>query len=272
MFAWALFGLLLLMTWQQWQEDYGPQPPAQAASADIDVDAMPGSIPGEPDALPADELDALPELGAPSNGTPADTDVTPQLDALPAADRTLITVKTDVLNIKIDPQGGDIVSATLPTYPVDKDTPDVLVELLSDQPSDFAVFRSGLATRDSKNGPNHRAMFAAAQTEYELTDGATTLEVPLVWQGADGVVVTKRYTFEAGQYGITLDLDIENRSEAAWDAAPYARIVHVAEVPKRSLFDVDSYSFAGPVTFDGGEYDKHTIKDLGKSSYSASGV
>ncbi|MEL6301775.1 MAG: membrane protein insertase YidC [Pseudomonadota bacterium] len=272
LFAWALFGLLLLMTWQQWQEDYGPQPPAQAASADIDVDAMPGSIPGEPDALPADELDALPELGAPSNGAPADTDVTPQLDALPAADRTLITVKTDVLNIKIDPQGGDIVSATLPTYPVDKDTPDVLVELLSDQPSDFAVFRSGLATRDSKNGPNHRAMFAAAQTEYELTDGATTLEVPLVWQGAYGVVVTKRYTFEAGQYGITLDLDIENRSEAAWDAAPYARIVHVAEVPKRSLFDVDSYSFAGPVTFDGGEYDKHTIKDLGKSSYSASGV
>lgn len=262
LFAWALFGLLLLMTWQQWQKDYGPQPVAAVTET---VDTTP------PQEAMVDALDVPPEVPA-ATDTSTDTDATPALVPTPDTDRPLIRVTTDVLEIEIDPNGGDIVAATLPKYPVDKDSPDVKISLMSQNPADFAVFRSGLTTRNKSDEPNHQATFLAASESYALADGQDELIVPLQWQGANGVTVTKRYTFRRGRYNIDLALDVDNQSPDAWDAAPYARIVHIAEAPDRSMFDVESYSFNGPVTWDGSEYDKHSLKDLGKGAFQQANV
>ena len=266
LFAWALFGLMLLMTWQQWQEDYGPQPPT-ATLTPADTEAAPDLAP------PADPTMAVPDLADTPAVEPGTETDTPVLNVAPAPAQPLISVRTDVLELSIDPVGGDIVAAALPRYPVDKDSPDVTVSLLSRAPADFAAFRTGLTTRNKNDEPNHHAAFRAEQTEYTLASGEDTLVVPLVWQGADGVTVTKQYTLRRGRYGIDLQFIARNDGEAAWDAAPYARIVHIAEPPQRSMFDVESYSFNGPVTFDGERYDKHSLGDLedGAVSVEASG-
>ncbi|MEL6869661.1 MAG: membrane protein insertase YidC [Pseudomonadota bacterium] len=267
LFAWALFGLLALMTYQAWQADYGPQPVVQtqaAVAAEPQNDTPVLTAPG--DSLPAldtvDIADTPPAL--------ADDAAQPAL-AAPVV-QPMISVRTDVLDVQINPVGGDIVSASLPRYPVDKDRPDELITLLSSDLTEFAVFRSGLTTRDKENEPNHRAVFEAAQTSYVLADGQDSLIVPLTWRNAAGVTVTKTYEFTRGQYAVPLSIDVDNQSADAWLAAPYARIVHHSESPKRSMFNVESYSFKGPVVFDGEKYEKHSIGDLEDAQVQLDGV
>ncbi|MEM8548250.1 MAG: membrane protein insertase YidC [Pseudomonadota bacterium] len=256
LFTWALFGLLLMMTWQAWQADYGPQPPNESPAV---VAADPAAAP-----LPGDSLPALDDVPAAQT---ADTSVgvTPDLE-LPVDTSAYITVTTDVLEVQLDPQGGDIVSARLLRYPVSKDDADTVIRLLSPERAELAVFRTGITTRDKDNEPNHRARFASAQTRYTLTDGRDAIAVPLTWQGTDGVTVTKTYTFRRGGYAVDLEFTVDNQSSEEWVGAPYARIVHHSEAPERSMFDVESYSFKGPVVWDGERYKKYSLKDLADGS------
>ncbi|MEL7311607.1 MAG: membrane protein insertase YidC [Pseudomonadota bacterium] len=265
LFAWALFGLLMLMTWQQWQQDYAPRPAPTAETTPVNAEDTTTTSPLDlPPPVPTETgaADATPDAGL----------ATPQVAALDNENRQLITVATDVLELQIDLVGGDIVSAKLPACPIDKDSPDVPVALLSTDPVDFAVFRTGLTTRNKQDEPNHQARFATGADQFELSGSDDTLRVPLTWTGAGGIQVTKTFVFRRGAYAVEVLYEINNGSGEAWDAAPYARIVHIAKAPDRSLFDVESYSFNGPVTFDGNEYEKHSIKDLGKSSFMAEEV
>ena len=255
LFAWALFGLMLLLTWQAWQADYAPQPPpaqpAAVSDGSADIDDL--------ETLPPPPGDDVPALDEPAAAIPVAEDLTP------AASTRLIEVVTDVLVLRIDANGGDIVYAELPEYPVDKDRPDDHVVLLSPSRDDFGIFRTGLTSRDRDNAPSHRARFDSRRDRYELAAGDETLVVPLTWRNESGLVVTKTYTLRRGRYDIDLTFEVDNGSAAPWTAAPYARIVHLAEPPDRSMFNVESYSFKGPVVFDGDTYDKHAPDDLGKS-------
>ncbi len=264
LFAWALLGLMLLMTWQAWQADYAPAPSAVTPSAAVADDGTPVALTPPGDDLPmlddpaATSSEAVPAIGGDvvSDAPPAD----------------LVRVKTDVLIVDINPIGGDIVFATLPRYPVAKDRPDDYVTLLDSTPSDYAVFRTGLTTRDKTREPNHRATFTAQATEFTMQPGQDTLVVPLQWTDGNGLTVTKQYTFERGRYDIDLNLRVNNASGADWTAASYARIVHMTESPDRSMFDVESYSFKGPVVFDGEKYDKYSIGDLRDDAVNIEGV
>ncbi|MEL6448476.1 MAG: membrane protein insertase YidC [Pseudomonadota bacterium] len=247
LFAWALFGLMLLMTWQAWQADYAT--PAAAPVADtsaLDIPELEAPVPG----------DDIPMLESTPDAVPV---VEPDVE-ITSSQR--IEVVTDVLRVQIDTAGGDIVFAELPAYPVDKDRPDDFVVLLSPNPDNYGVFRTGLAGRDKDDAPNHRATFTAARDRYELADGSDRLVVPLSWRNAAGLEVVKEYVFERGRYDVDLTFRVENGSAEAWAAAPYARIVHEAVAPDRSMFDVESYSFQGPVVYDGDKYEKHAPGDL----------
>ncbi|MEO0364068.1 MAG: membrane protein insertase YidC [Pseudomonadota bacterium] len=265
LFAWALFGLLILMTWQQWQEDYAPRLPTESSADAVDTTQQPVVSPLD---LPPD----VPEVSQTEESTATPALATPDVADLATDNRQLLSVSTDVLNLQIDLAGGDIVSAKLPAYPVDKDSPDVPVALMSMDPREFAAFRLGLTTRNKQDEPNHQASFRSTANQYELQPGDDALRVPLTWTGAGGIEITKTFVLQRGSYAIDVVYEIQNKSDIAWDAAPYARIVHVAKAPERSLFDVESYSFDGPATFDGNEYEKHSLKDLGKSAYLVEGV
>ncbi|MEO1596654.1 MAG: membrane protein insertase YidC [Pseudomonadota bacterium] len=247
LFAWALFGLMLLMTWQAWQADYAtPQSAPVADTSALEIPELEAPIPG----------DDVPALETTPDAVPI---VEPTPDATPSQ---RIEVITDVLRVQIDTTGGDIVFAELSAYPVDKDRPDDFVVLLSPDPDNYGVFRTGLAGRDKDDAPNHRATFSAARDRYELADGSDTLVVPLTWRNAAGLAVVKEFVFERGRYDVDLTFRVENGGAEAWVAAPYARIVREAVAPDRSMFDVESYSFQGPVVYDGDKYKKHSPGDL----------
>ncbi|UCG73765.1 MAG: membrane protein insertase YidC [Chromatiales bacterium] len=248
LFLWVGLGILLWITVTTWQRDYAPAP-ATTVTAPAPTDAAPAPTP------PAD-LPQLPEM------QPAPDDAAPAVPAVaaPAKGRT-VKVRTDVLEAEIDLTGGDLRGAWLLAYPKAKDRPDEPVQLLSRDPATLSIFRTGV--RDAAGGPEatHVSPFNAAQTEYQLEDGADELEVPLRFSEG-GITVDKIYRFRRGRYDVAMEQRVTNASADVFGAVPYLQIQRKHVPPDRSMFDVDSYSFTGPVVYDGDSYEKIDVDDL----------
>ncbi|MFK2893030.1 membrane protein insertase YidC [Dyella flagellata] len=225
-----LFALLAVayLLFQQWEQDYGPHPPASAA-------ATTQSSSGEPGAAPVI-----------ANGNAS------------AGTAQLITVSTDVLRLTIDTRGGSIVRSELLQYPVTprtkKDPNPAPIRLLDDGSTDYFTAQSGLVSADGA-APDHRAIFQAAQTSYELTAGQDALNVDLSWADASGMKVTKRYTLHRGSYAIELDQQIDNGSGKTWDGQAYRQLQR-ADRPAavysnflQRISDQSRYGFFGAVWY-----------------------
>lgn len=249
LFLWLGLAIILWITWRTWVEDYGPQQQPQTTVTEQIADA-PVRAPEDPD-LPALSDTDLPAL---TPGMPADQDA-PNLGPV-------VRVVTDVLDIDIALLGGDLVRAELPRYPLRKDQPDVPIRLLSAEPERRFVFQTGLRRLGDGPEPNHLARFDADRSEYRLTPGQNELQVILRWQNGEGIRAYKIYTFRRGQYRVDLEQRLVNESDAAWAGAPYLQIQRRHLPPSRSLFSVESYSFSGPVLFNGRSYDKLSVSDL----------
>jgi len=216
-----------------------------------------------PDALPvAEDLPALPEVASQQQHG----EVTASADAIDNSGQTpvsrIIRVRTDVQDLQINLVGGDIQSAALPKYPVHKDEPDNPVRLLTPNPAGIYVFGIGLRSLDGAPEPNHQSTFTAGQDEYVLADGQDELVVTLNWEGEGGLSAQKIYRFKRGRYAIELEQVLQNDSPEPYRTISYVQIKRKYIAPDRSMFDVDSYSFVGPVVYDGEKYEKLDANDL----------
>jgi YidC/Oxa1 family membrane protein insertase len=247
--VWAAFGLMLWFTYQAWVQDYGARPPP----------AEPLSEEAQP---PADGVPDLPDLAEPPVAAPlADDGPALATQAEPASRTDVVRVTTDVLDVEISTRGGTLQKAILLEYPVAKDRPDVLVQLLSPVPPDFGLIQTGLRTAGDGPEPNHLAQFRSEASEYRL-DGRDELLLSLTWEDGEGVSVVKEYRFERGSYIIGVQQTVVNEGNAEWRGAEYAQIQRHSYPQDRSMFDVDSYSFHGPLIYDGERSTKVDRDDL----------
>jgi YidC/Oxa1 family membrane protein insertase len=245
--VWAAFGLMLWFTYQAWVQDYGPKPAPVVQGETVQQSDIPDDAEGE-----------LPDLAeTPADAPALEATTEPEAEAV-AADT--IRVRTDVLDLEISTQGGTIRRATLRKYPVAKDRPDQLVELLSPERANLGLLPTGLRAKDRAE-PNHLAHFRAPQTEFFLGD-ADELVIPLTWSDGQGVSVRKTFRLTRGSYRIDLSQAVVNESDAEWQGAEYAQIRRRSFEPQRSMFDVDTYSFVGPVFFNGEKSEKLDRDDL----------
>jgi YidC/Oxa1 family membrane protein insertase len=248
LFLWfALVGSVWI-SYTTWVADRTP--PATDVSA-------PADVPPRPDT-------PLPQLGVES--TPAAAGGTrPVGSAPPAAAQTepiaATHVRTDVLDLVIDSRGGDIVRVDLPTYPIDKEDPTKVVRLLDYAPASRWAVQTGIGNGSGGPEPNHLASFTSERASYALAEGQDTLVVTLNWTGGD-LAARKVYTFHRGLFQIDLELVFENRGAAPWRGRAYSQMVRLHRPPERSYTSVDSYSFTGPVLYDGDSYDKLDVEDL----------
>jgi YidC/Oxa1 family membrane protein insertase len=259
---WAIFAFLAWITYQTWVQDYAPKPVPPAAEQPAEALSAPG-VPAEDDELPV-----ISDSG-PAEALPG----TPDIETQPAATSSaaLIKVSTDVFDIVISTAGGTLQGATLNAYPVAKDQPDTLVRLLATDGAEYGLIESGVRAADGAAEATHLAKFQAARSSYDIGD-ADELIVPLTWQDESGLTVEKRYRFTRGSYAIGLDQVVSNGTAVPWRGAEYVRIKRRSAEIERSMFNVDSYSFTGPIVYDGDKSEKLKRNDLlddGKFEYSA---
>lgn len=255
---WAVFGLLAWMTYQAWQQDYAPAPQPAASPAAVAAN----------DSANGDSDSGLPELGpaADDNASAVDAPSLAPDTTVAASDQSMtgverIVVRTDVLAITISTQGGTLIGADLLHYPVAKDRPDELVSLLRTDPDRLSLLQSGLRSGTGAAEANHLAMFKSERSSYELGE-ANDIAVSLLWSDDSGIEVIKTYRFTRGSYIIGLEQTITNNSEAPWRGAEYAQQHRYLQEQERSMFDVDSYSFNGPIVYDGEKTEKLDREDL----------
>ena len=257
---WAALVAVLFFNYEAWQRDYGLPPGTDTATAS-----------GTAATPKVSHLDDLPSVAAPAapGAMPAAVASaaavpTAALDsaAAPAGGAT-ITVRTDVLELKIAAQGGEITSAALLQYPQRKDSTTDKVRLLTDGANgDLSVFQWGLTAGGTEAEPNHKALFTAPSDSYTLKDGENELLVPLAWSNGAGLTVTRTLKLTRGSYAIALDQHVANNGATPWQALPYARIVRHWEHVSPSMWDRDpeKTAFRGPVFYNGTKVDKLNVE------------
>ena len=142
--------------------------------------------------------------------------------AAPVKDTGLITVTTDRYDIKINPEGGDIVYAALKQYnaTLDSDQPFVLLENDSNR---VYIAQSGLIGPNGIDTAAGRANYSHTADSYAMQKGQQTLAVPLTYQ-KDGVTITKTFTFTQDKYPIDVSYKIQNQSASPWQGQLFAQL------------------------------------------------
>ena len=237
-----IIGLVFLgyMIWVQWQKDYGPAPKPAATQTQSPSDTA--SVPSMAEERVADAVD----LPTPSDlGTSSpEGKVSENLEEV-RDKRQLVSVKTDVLEVQIDPVGGTLVSAILLDYPIKQKEPENLVNLLAASGDRMFIAQSGLLSR--QQAPNHTSTYRSEKPSYELSDGTDEIIVPLTWVSDDGVEVTKAYVFRRGSYEIDVLHDVDNRSGSDWTGSRYDQLQRSVPGDEESagFTNPSRYSFEG---------------------------
>ncbi|MDO4429980.1 MAG: membrane protein insertase YidC [Lonepinella koalarum] len=220
---------LSFLVYQQWQVDYHlPKPTEQAVSQT-------------------------------SSDTPISTTAT-MVDATKQG--RLITLSNDVLRLKIDTLGGDVVAADLLNYAAELDS-ESRFTLLQNTAEKVYVAQSGLVGKDGIDTPAGRAAYQIEGDNFVLADGQNELTVPLTFE-KDGVIFRKIFVLKRGTYQIEVNYDIQNNSNSAIEVQPYGQLKH-------SLVE-SSGSMAMP-TYTGGAYSssetnykKYSFEDFQKAN------
>ena len=258
LYLWIGLALLAWMNVIQWNRDYGAAPATTAATAPTDATAAATAAANQAQ-LPSMPTGEASNATLPEAAAAAGTDVPAAPAAAAGAPR--LRVVTDVLDLDISLQGGDLLRADLLKYPRDKREGSPPVRLFDTQEPDYHVARSGLRALNGKAEPTHLATYTSAASEYRLAPGAAELRVPLTWTDGQGVTVTKTYVLKPGRYDLQVIYDVDNRSESPWSGTSYVQIARHIYTPERSMFDVESYAYRGPAVYDGKKYRKLDVTD-----------
>jgi len=174
-----------------------------------DAPALPDSSSSEED---------LPQLTE-----PVTTDVAAVEEAALGNNERIVQVYTDVLQLAIDLEGGDIVELDLPKYPAQIDKPEIPYVILEQNSTRTYIAQSGLIGADGidKEG---RPTYSTDSSIYKMQDGEEGLVVNLRWQNKAGIKVTKRFTLQRGDYLVKVDYLVENGSSSRWQANLFGQL------------------------------------------------
>ena len=211
----AILSVLILMLWSAWESEQRPVA-AQDPKSKQEVPAAPAAP-----------------------GAPQQSALAPAVAQLENGAR--IHVTTDLLKVEIDTQGGDLRVVELRKHPVSVDQPNKPFRLFDDQGKKVFIAQSGLLAREGAL-PNHKTLYSAEASHYELVKGQDTLTVRLNWSGPEGLRVAKIYTFHRNDYSVDLRYEVANTGRKAQDVYLYAQFLRSYEETSYGLTTLPTYS------------------------------
>ncbi len=251
-----LFGglaLVLMMIYQAWQRDYGPQPQPIVETAAPISESVNSDISG-----------AVPDV---QTVTPDSTASAAVPQAIEVVTAPTIKITTDLLDIEIGTQGGDILNVFLRDYPMALETPDEKFRLMSSGVVNRFIAQSGLIGSEKETAPTHEALFQSSQQEYRLAEGEETIEAVLTWQHPSGITVNKRYIFKRGSYEVELRQEVINSSGKNWAAREYHQLQRSR--PPEGEGNRFMYTYTGSAIYtQEGKYEKYSFEDIEEAQLS----
>ncbi len=236
-----------LLLWDAWQLDHGAgQPVAQSESLGLKEAMNQPATPGVPQAL--QQSGGMPNVAVPEA---AGQGIVAEAASMAARVGESIHVETDLLQVTLNTQGGDLRQVDLLKHGKDHDNRDVPFRLMSDQGRQYFITQSGIkgaAGTDAVLYPSHQAIYSTLQNRYILGAGENELRVPMVWSDPQGQVkITKTYVFKRDSYVVDVEYQVENGSSSDWRGGSYAQLVRNGEAPEAENAFI--YTFTGGVTY-----------------------
>jgi len=261
------FAMLVFMLWQAWEQDYGPKPEVAAI-------VSPEGIKVKED-LPTTAEASLQAESSTQN--PVATTVAAKIPSIKT-----VKIKTDVISLEIDLQGGTVTNLDLLDYPVEKannvvnslrkmigmeiaETNTAPVRLFNNNQEKLFVAQSGLiADSGFATAPNHYTVFTNEQDNYTLEDGQDSLIVPLKWTDNHGLVITKVFTFKRGSYEIKLAQNVKNSSDKSWSGRQYSQLLRAQNTEgKGNMLTGGMRAYDGGVIYtEKSKYQKISFDDM----------
>ena len=244
--ALALVGYFL---WMDWQTDYPSSRPVMTASSAIQSKSTEDAL------LPAVH----------DNQASTDSSINPVAIATPQAKSGRVSVKTDVLNVAIDLNHGDIVSAQLLAYPDTVQPNSQPFTLLQDNPTMRYVAESNLLTLQNHKVVKVSVPFETTAFHYTMAANQNKIIVNLEGKTEDGLVVTKQFSFERGSYLIDMSYHLQNHGTSAWTGYLNTQLLRTSpQEDKTSMFHMGSFTGASYSVPGQSRYKKLSFKDLTK--------
>ena len=256
---WVVFGLSLVMLWDQWQVYNGRKttffpsaaPVVAQGAKTAPASAVPSDVPTATNtaAGSADIAKATAGLAAPSAAQ---------------APHEKVVAQNDVLKVTFDTEGGSVVRTEFLKH-VDMADKSRDFVLLDDSPTRVYLAQSGLiAANGGAALPTHKSVMTLAPGERSLKDGSQTLEVRFESPEVGGVKLIKTYTFTRGSYALAVKHEIVNVGSTPVVPQLYLQLVRDGNKPAgESKF----YStFTGPAVYtEAKKYQKVNFEDIEKN-------
>ena len=257
---WVIFGFSMILLWDQWQVFNGnkatffPSPaPAVSSAAPVGTPAASASVPT------GVASSAVPSAQVPGTATPGALPAT-----TPSNTKERVVVKTDVLTLTFDTEGGTLVGSSF-THLKDMEDKNAGFVLLDESPSRVYVAQSGLIAGTSGGSfPTHKTPMAVVPGERQLKDGQDSLEIKFESAELDGVKLVKTYTLKRGDYNMTVRHDVVNAGSSAISPQLYLQLVRDGNKPpgESSFYS----TFTGPALYtDAKKYQKVEFTDIEKN-------
>jgi YidC/Oxa1 family membrane protein insertase len=211
--------LILVNEWTAFKKEHtlAPQVEVRAeaqAVPPIDQDIPTATVPSSTSSTNNEELPAT-TLAQTNSSEPRITDID--------NDSRVVRVRTDTLLVDIDLLGGDIVGTALPQQLANLGGDQAFV-LLERNAQRVYVAQSGLIGSNGTDKAAGRPTFSTQQHSYTMEEGSDQLLVNLTFAQEDGTEITKRFTFNRGDYLVKVDYFVDNQSGNPWSGSFYAQL------------------------------------------------
>ncbi len=232
-----LFIALMVVTFllfQQWQLENAPQP-AQPITTQTDTAAS-----ANDDFVPASSASIEPIAESTKSSA------------------QLIEITTDVLSLKIDTRGGDIVDAKLLKFDTEQGN-GIPFTVMQNGPQKY-IAQSGLTGAQGLDRviPG-RPIYQTNAKQYQQT-GSEPLIVDLQYVNDSGLAVTKRFTFAPTSYQVNVEYIINNNSTSPASVQMYAQLKQSTTVESSSTLMPTYRGTAYSTTED--RYEKYDFDDI----------
>ena len=206
------------------------------------------------------EDDEILQLGEPNN-------LIENLQPTTSTAQNLISVKTDMFDLRINAKGGDLVYAALLSHKAKVNSDEPFVLLQDDQQRHYVV-QSDL----SGLGNKQRLILTSTQNAYVLEQGQDQLQVQLK-ANVEGVKLTKTFTFTRGSHLIKVDYQLNNQSDRVLNTSFIGLIKRDASAdPSQSESMGMKAYLGGAFSTDEKRYQKIDFDDIKNKGFKADSV
>lgn len=169
----------------------------------------------------------------------------PMIESAPMEQSKIIHVKTDVLDLEISLDQGQVIGASLLKFPQNFEKNSNPFQLFTSNEAHQYFATSGFVTMQNGQPKNIPVRYFATSNEYVLDVNQKELKVVLDGQGENGIHIQKTYTFKPGSYVIDVRYQIQNNTNETLKTYLNQQISWKnPQIPESSMFQIGSFTGA----------------------------